>query len=302
MFQLAQDAEKGNGAVKKTLPNKKVRWMINTPSGEPTKMTITPEIAAEMLAYNDPNRPLSKHWVKHLARQMVEGKWRLTPAPIIFSDKGRLTDGQHRLAAVVETGLSQEFWVFFGDDDENFFVIDTGARRNAAHIFSINGVKDCNSMAAATRIVFFYDNKLFSRASTAGNKTITNEELWEFYKQNEKITESTRIGEAFYAHRLASKSLMIALHYICARKNRTSADEFFLKVATGVGLKSKNEPAARLHAKLIELAASPVKARSPYIAALTIKAWNAHRDGLNTLRNLTYRPASKPDEAFPRAR
>ena len=280
----------------------KMRWAINGETGF-KQMLITPEIANEMLAYNDRNRPLAQQHVNDIARMMTDGKWHETPNPIVFSREGRLTDGQHRLAAIAQSGISQTMWVFFGDADDNFYVFDTGARRTAGHIFAINGVGDYNVLAAAARVVMFYDNHSYGSATGSGNtRSVSNEDLWAFFQGNLRLTESIRIGNAFYEHRLASKSLMAALHYICARKARQQSDEFFLKAATGVGLASRGEPAGRLHAKLIELATSQTRARAPYIAALVIKAWNAERSGAKVLGRLTYRTEANPDESFPRAR
>ena len=66
------------------------------------KMTITPEIAREMLKKNTNNRPLSKRTLSRYVQLMKNGEWGITTDAIGFDVNGRLINGQHRLNEVVE--------------------------------------------------------------------------------------------------------------------------------------------------------------------------------------------------------
>lgn len=77
---------------------------------------VTPEMADELLALNDEkNRRLSRHTVEKYAEDMSSGRWGRTntnPIGVMVDDNGRivsLLDGQHRLAAVVMSGVPAWF-------------------------------------------------------------------------------------------------------------------------------------------------------------------------------------------------
>jgi len=67
--------------------------------------TITPEIAAAYLKRKGANRNISHLRVQRYAREMQRGDWLLTGEAIKFCN-GQLMDGQQRLLAVIESGVS----------------------------------------------------------------------------------------------------------------------------------------------------------------------------------------------------
>jgi hypothetical protein len=77
-------------------------------------VTITPARAAELLAANSTNRPLSRAVVHGFAEAMRRGEWMVTHQGIAFDVHGVLVDGQHRLAAIIDADQSVELTVFTG--------------------------------------------------------------------------------------------------------------------------------------------------------------------------------------------
>jgi hypothetical protein len=100
--------------------------------------TITPDKAVEYLKKNTANRALRPTWVKTLAFSMRRGDWRLSHQGIAFSTAGDLLDGQHRLAAVIESGVSVEMTVARGVDPAAFISMDLGAKRSVADLLHIS--------------------------------------------------------------------------------------------------------------------------------------------------------------------
>jgi hypothetical protein len=90
---------------------------------------ITPQRATEYLAKNSGNRGLRPSHVDYLAEQIASGHWQVSPQGIAFSDTGRLLDGQHRLAAIVQSGISVEMRVTTGCHEDTFKVLDGGLKR-----------------------------------------------------------------------------------------------------------------------------------------------------------------------------
>lgn len=95
---------------------------------------ITPAKAVQYLSHNfKGNRKLNKNVVHQIASDMKNGKFIFNPAaPIVFSNKGTLIDGQHRLWACVESGKEFSTLVVTGCDESTYKVIDIGKSRTVA--------------------------------------------------------------------------------------------------------------------------------------------------------------------------
>lgn len=103
-------------------------WKQDTPSA--MAMTITPEIAAAMLATSSGNRKLRKEYLERLSAAMTRGEWQVTNQGIGFDTTGALRDGHHRLSACIRSGVPIRSMVIFGMPTTAYEVIDTGALRN----------------------------------------------------------------------------------------------------------------------------------------------------------------------------
>jgi len=115
---------------------------------------ITPELANELLTRNmENNRNISVSTVNRYSREMSEGQWILSD-PVKFSDCGELVDGQHRLSAVVKSGLPQTFVIILGYPKESAEVLDQGKKRNAADIGRIRGSIFGNTDISIIRMIY----------------------------------------------------------------------------------------------------------------------------------------------------
>jgi uncharacterized protein YerC/hydrogenase maturation factor len=119
---------------------------------------ITPEKAAQLLLINTNNRHLTRSNVDFFAKQLRNGEWMLTHQGIAITKSGKLADGQHRLTAVVETGIPAQMLVTTGLDDNAFAVLDTGRARRASDVLSIQNGKQANVAASAVKLYILYEN------------------------------------------------------------------------------------------------------------------------------------------------
>jgi hypothetical protein len=300
MLQIAEPAPVARErVVKETFFNtgeftKKLRWLIQNPPRDCERMRITPSMAEVMLAWNTRNRPPSGKTIKKYADQMRDGRWHYTGVPIIFSTD-RLLDGQNRLYACVAAGVPFDALVVFGSPDESFAFIDIGKTRTAANIFAIHGVKNHAVMASAIQWVNGYETE---RHGLMVNGSVSNGDhawLYEQYLKHEGLQDSAWVAGLFGKVKLVSPSMMVAIHYICAKKHKGEADDFFRKVAEGIGFAGKKDPAYKLHKFFVDGAISGERVGRRTAAALTIKAWNASRRGrdVGAMR-------FAPEEIFPR--
>lgn len=98
-------------------------------------VAVTAEQAKEWLKGNKLNRPIRKGYLHKLSEAMKRGEWTVTHQPIALSN-GRLLDGQHRLMALVDSGLQKlQMSVAYDADPATFDVIDVGINRSASDIF-----------------------------------------------------------------------------------------------------------------------------------------------------------------------
>ena len=113
------------------------------PNIEPfvNRITITPNMAANWLDQaNINNRRLRRSYAERLARDMAQGRWRLTHQGIAFDPHGVLLDGQHRLLGVVLADVPVDMHVWFNVTSETRSVIDVAPARSIADVLRISQV------------------------------------------------------------------------------------------------------------------------------------------------------------------
>lgn len=139
-------------------------------SGDPRSVIdvlITPEIAKALLKYNssgETNRNLSQSYVDAAALAMRNGEWENTGEAIIMSDDGLLNDGQHRLRAIVESGLSCVMDLRFGVKRSAFASTNSGRKRSGGDALTIAHIREASTVAAAARLALTYQIGLPSAA------------------------------------------------------------------------------------------------------------------------------------------
>lgn len=103
-------------------------------------MLVTPELATKWLEKDKGihhNRPLKSHKVMQYAKDMKEGRWLVNHQGIAFGPDGEILDGQHRLWAVLESGVSIEFLVTNNMAVEAQRTVDDHIKRSAIDVLTI---------------------------------------------------------------------------------------------------------------------------------------------------------------------
>lgn len=126
-----------------------MNYVFNNPTTTPTPVTITPEIAQDMLIHNK-NRKLRNKRVDDLANEMTKGNWRVSNDDICFDVNGNLINGQHRLNAVVKSGVTIQAFIKYGLPVESFDVMDTPQNRNAVDVFEHKYSEMTNAKLSST--------------------------------------------------------------------------------------------------------------------------------------------------------
>ena len=107
---------------------------------ETSTVLINPDLAAMWLKTgNTANRSISERQVDKLANDMRMGNWRQTHQGIAFYEDGVLADGQHRLSAIIKSGIAQQMLVVTGLDRADSIGIDQNRPRSAIDTLRIAG-------------------------------------------------------------------------------------------------------------------------------------------------------------------
>ena len=112
---------------------------------------ITPQIAEEMLKHNIGNRNVHQPTVDYYKTLMLQGQWKENGDSIVFSQSGRLIDGQHRLLAIIASGCSYHYCIISDVDDEVFYTIDDGRGRKDSDVFGIMKIENASGVSSIVR-------------------------------------------------------------------------------------------------------------------------------------------------------
>jgi hypothetical protein len=252
---------------------------------------ISPEVATEWLRHAAPNRTLRPANLQRLIRAMTASAWQVDGQTIKFYEDGRLFDGQHRLQAVVQTGITIRSYVIFGLPLGSQKTVDTGLKRSSADVLHLLGETDSTNLSATLRWVWRYDRQKI--VGYTASDTPTAEDLLGILETHPGIRASLVYGTL--TQRLIQRSWGSALHHLASRLDDQEANRFFRRVANGEGL-LRTMPLYLLRNRLISNSQSKAKLLPSDVGALVIKAWNATRQG-QTLRFLKWQ--SGHGEVFP---
>ena len=193
--------------------------------------TITPSAAKAYLEFNTNNRNVNTRHVDYLAEAMRNQEWELNGVPIIFSDEGRLIDGQHRLQAIIKSGVSVNALVTRGVKNKSFDTIDMGMKRSIGQVLSMSGVKNAKSVASSIKLIKIW--KTTGKFVKAG-ATISARETERELELMPEITESvSRLQNDKVIKRLIPLTYSAVFHLLLSKYNKDVCDNFFETLSTG---------------------------------------------------------------------
>lgn len=190
------------------------------------QVIITPQMAQAWLGVNKRNRRVTVSHVRKLENLFRRGEMELNGQTVKISASGVLLDGQHRLMACANTGISFPCIVVHGLPDEVFDTIDTGSKpRGVADIFSILGESNCSALAAAVRCLFRFKQSLSFYDGGLHGATDTPRDCQELLERHPGIRNSVAVigGKPNFLWRTANA---VALHYLFTMSNEAKASEF----------------------------------------------------------------------------
>ena len=235
---------------------------------------ITPALAKQMLESNTGNfRPVDMSRVKRYSLDMKSGSWMTNGEALKFCASGMLLDGQHRLHAIVLSGIGLDMLVIEGLDEGVAISMDKGASRSVASWLRHRGIKNATQIGAIARQSLIYDKGLWSYQAVGAYGT-TDAEVIDHVEHNlARIETAYQVVQG--AKRFVNASILATIMLKAAGQREVDECDlcvwFSDKLSDGQSL-TAIQPVYHLRNRLTTAAAGKV---SSYIQrGLATMAWN----------------------------
>lgn len=259
-------------------------------------MEVTPQIAGQWLKQNDGNRKISISHVDRLAGIMARGEWVFNGETIVLNNAMRLLDGQHRLAAIVKTGIPQKMAVVIGiEDDRAFQTFDSVQRaRTPDQIAAMMGARsNFNKLVATAKVVRLWhssksaDDFKTKYISQNYGQALPHEFAADAVSVETAFDEASRIVGHEFAKKSISYSVTIAMTCILNEIDHDTTLRFWETVRSGL-FSGLSDPCLHFRDRIMSQSAMKGRGRNmnAEMMAVTIKAWNSFKDrnGMKLLR------------------
>jgi hypothetical protein len=252
---------------------------------------ISPDTAAAWLRCNRLNRPVRRNHVAFLAREIESGLWQMNGQPIVISENEDVLDGQHRLLAVIESGITIKTLVVYGIGKEAFKTIDTGAARSGADALSVwfPGRLAGVTKSVAAAVVWCAS---LERNSIKQKDKLANAEVIEYVTRHPSLWKCAETLQGYPKEtRLISIGCGTGLYEMFQRKNQVAAAKFMRNLYVGEML-TQDSPEFVLRAMLAKDQTRITRYSGTVKARMVIKAWNLRRRGIEeaTIPKLAINP------------
>jgi hypothetical protein len=235
---------------------------------------ITPEIAEHILNAQPAQRPVNRVNLDRLKQDMLAGKFVRTHQGVAFDENGLLSDGQHRLLACRETGVTIEVEAFFNEPRSLFSAYDKGTNRTLGTNLILSGLVDtkriANSMASSLMFLWHYDSNR--------NPTFQHRQNFDFEVAS-KVTARHPIVPVMVERVKNNRRVPFPIGFTSAlftlmyEADADKAEQFIHQCLSGE-LISKGDPAYTVRESILGVSQSQIE-RAYKIA----RAWNAFYEG-----------------------
>jgi hypothetical protein len=256
-------------------------------------MTITSQMAAELLKNRRANRPISKARVRSLIEDLRAGRWRTNGESIILTEDMELLDGQHRLQAVLESGIAITALVAVGVTPGDMGSIDQGRARSGADALAASSIPRARDMAAVARWLWRVEHEKVRVQAVP----LRNQDLPAFVADHPGLHAALGWGSALRP--IMPMSCAAAFYYLFSRIEAGLAKEYYLAIKSGEGL-TAGHPALAVRNRALQERVSTVRhAVAVGRAALLALGWNCLRASKACPHGLTWRGERDKYVPFP---
>lgn len=238
---------------------------------------ITATLARQWLLKNINNRRITHSYVAEYIDTMRASLWGNDYTPIRFDRDDRLCDGQKRLTAVIESGVSIEQLVVINVPLSTADYLDTNQQRSAAQALERRGVDYPGKVATAARLVHCLSLPA-DQFEVAFKRRMGVPKILKSVEEHRGLKSCVHQLVEWDIGTIMPVQIAAALWYVMQKKDKDSADEFWRGVAEGTGLK-KNQPAHTLRNTMIDNHTRTHKLPREGMFGVAIDAWNCLQEG-----------------------
>lgn len=252
-------------------------WWTNlgVPATNCRIVEVTPEMAADWLSNRTgKNRHVTERNWKKIQNQINQGKYRLNGETIVFSKKGILLDGQHRLIAISQSGKVVKSYIVFDIDTSMFSSYDTGRVRMGSDVLSIEGNTNCTTLSSSARLLYFHESGSMNYTSLR-RTSISPDEILDVVERHPLLKESCKETAKSTYKKLITPSVSAFCHYITKLTGSSMHESFWNPLTTGENLAS-DKAVYVLREKLIALKGNKRSLDQLQLAMCIFKAYNLH--------------------------
>lgn len=267
------------------------------PAPRPEVMTVTPQIAKEWTERNTRNRSVRYARVERFARDMKAGKWMLNGETVKIAADGTILDGQHRLYACIQAGISFETFVVTGLPVEAQDTIDTGAARSMADQFGLRGETNSSLLASITRWAY----KWLHGVKTTGGGAVdpTHGEMIALLEAEPRLREAAAWADkARRQFKSVTPSVWGMGWMLLHGADHLAAEVFLEKVVTGADC-PVNHPALAFRNRIYRARENGERLNQYEQLGYLIMAWNAFKEDRTLAKLLPpkggFTPKTYPD-------
>lgn len=237
---------------------------------------VTPDMARRWLDRNIGNRNLRPRKVEKYARDMANGDWAIANDAICFTPDGVLSNGQHRLHAVIASGVTVTMVIGWNIPAESKSVMDTGGGRTPADAMGFHGWKNRVPLAASAKWLILHER---GQLASEGSGDITHTEIVDYVIAHPDLHDVMSAATGL-AGRIdtTTTALACAMHLIAEHDGFDAARDFFDSLADLVGLE-KGDPILAVVSRLRSLRTANSRAKNRQIVDLLIRAYNMRKQG-----------------------
>ena len=237
-------------------------------------LMVTPEKAKTWLEKNTNNRNLQKKGVQKLVNDIKAGRWVFNGESIKFDKNGCLIDGQHRLAAIVESGVALPLLVVNNLDTHSQQTIDIGRARTTADMVRLLQIPNPNVIAAAANVIIRFDRNY--NVLWQGWNAPTKTEVTQFIQNNSgELQFAAQFGRAAKTYVGIRESVYTAFAFEVMKSSQFYRfEDFHEGLCTGSNLQV-GDPRLTLRNQTMRDRGMGTKNFSQQQAmAWTVKSWN----------------------------
>jgi len=250
---------------------------------------ITPEQAKIMLASNiENNRCVRSATVAQYANDMLNGEWEYNGETIKFGEDGDLLDGQHRLLAIIRSGISIKIDIVRNLKKTAFKTIDRGRSRSIGDIFRTEGEQHYAQLAAAINWLARWKNRNPIPKARGGASMSANDAMV-LLEEHPNIRDSVHYvtRRQGMLKNLCAPSVVSFACYLFSEKSRKDAELFVYRLCNGNDL-SMNHPILVTRHRMINMKNARMIFPDYEYLALLILAWNNVRRGTIEIKRASW--------------